>query len=131
MSPGPTFPLPHHFPIVICSPHNPPYEQLLIGVGWVPCCSVVVFCPPLLLPMAIANHTHHPPYEQLLVGMGVGTMVLSIVVVVLPHCSCCCHSTHDPPHEQLLVSLGVGDVVSFIVLLPHCCHLSLLLPFHL
>jgi len=25
-------PLPHHF-LVVCSPHNPPYEQLLVGVG--------------------------------------------------------------------------------------------------
>ena len=30
-------------PEAVCSPHNPPYEQKLIGVGWVPCCSVVVF----------------------------------------------------------------------------------------
>jgi len=31
-SPGPLTPLPHHF-LVVCSPHNQPYEQLLIGVG--------------------------------------------------------------------------------------------------
>ena len=31
-SPGPSTPLPHHF-LVVCSPHNPPYEQLLIGMG--------------------------------------------------------------------------------------------------
>jgi hypothetical protein len=33
MSPGLYFPLPHHPPVVIRSPHNPPYEQLLVGVG--------------------------------------------------------------------------------------------------
>ena len=119
MSPGPTFPLPHHFPVVICSPHNPPYEQLLVGLGWVPCCSAVVFCPPLLTPAAVANCTCHPPHEQLLIGMGVGTVALGVIVVVLPCCSCCCCSTHNPPCEQLLVRLGVGDVVLFI-LLPHC-----------
>ena len=131
MSPGPPFPLPHHFPVVICSPHNPPYKQLLIGMGWVPCHLAVVFHPPSLPPTAIANCTHHPPYEQLLVGVGVGTMALGIVVVVLPHCLHRCHSTHDPPHKQLLVRLGVGDVALFIVLLPRCCHLLLSLPFHL
>ncbi|KAF8227592.1 hypothetical protein L208DRAFT_1405178 [Tricholoma matsutake] len=30
-----SFPLPCCFPPIIC-PHNPPYEQLLVGVGWVP-----------------------------------------------------------------------------------------------
>ena len=120
-SPGPTFPLPHHFPVVVRSPHNPPYEQLLVGVGWVPCRSVVVFRPPSLTPATIANRTHHPSYEQLLVGMGVGAMAIGIV---LPR------STHDPPREQLLVRLGVGGVASFIILLPHCCCPSSSLPFH-
>jgi hypothetical protein len=32
-SPGPSFPLPRRFPPIVCSPHNPPYEQLLVGVG--------------------------------------------------------------------------------------------------
>ena len=130
-SPGPTFPLPCHFPIVVRSPHNPPYKQLLIGMGWVLCRSAVVFCPPSLPPAAIANCTHHPPYKQLLVGMGVGTMALGIVIVVLPHCSCHCYSTHNPPCKQLLMRLGVGDVASFIVLLPRCCCPLSLLPFHL
>jgi len=31
-SPGPSTPLPHHF-LVVCSPHNPPYKQLLVGMG--------------------------------------------------------------------------------------------------
>jgi len=31
-SPGLSTPLPCHF-LVVHSPHNPPYEQLLIGVG--------------------------------------------------------------------------------------------------
>jgi hypothetical protein len=61
-----------------CRPdtHNPPYEQLFVGVGWVPCRSAVVFRPPLLTPAV--NGTRHPPYEQLLVGVGVGAVVLGV-----------------------------------------------------
>jgi len=33
MSPGPSIPLPCYFLVVVCSPHNPPYEQLIIGMG--------------------------------------------------------------------------------------------------
>jgi hypothetical protein len=32
-SPGPSFLLPRHFPVVVRSPHNPPYKQLLVGMG--------------------------------------------------------------------------------------------------
>ena len=117
-SPGPTFPLPRHFPVVVRSPHNPPYEQLLVGMGWVVHCSAVVSRPPSLTPAAVANRTRHPPYEQLLVGVEVGAMALGVVLVVFPCCWRRCHSTHSPPHEQLLVRLGVGGVALFVVVLP-------------
>ena len=44
MSPGPSTPLPHHF-LVVCSPHNPPYEQLLVGMGVGPVALGVIVWP--------------------------------------------------------------------------------------
>jgi hypothetical protein len=72
--------------------HNPPYEQVLIGVGWVSAPSVVGLSP------RTASHCHPagagsvvpchhrqaapaiPPYEQLLVGMGAGAMSSAAVL---------------------------------------------------
>jgi hypothetical protein len=52
----------------------------LVGMGWVPHHSGVVFLPSSLTPAAVASHTHHPLNEQLLVGVGMGAVVLSVVV---------------------------------------------------
>jgi hypothetical protein len=119
-----------HAPLLSCHPpcrsiavdaHNPPYEQVLVGMGWVSSPSVVVLSPLPCIPSSscwcwcwqcvTSPPCHHrqaapaiPPYEQLLKGMGVGAV--SSAVVWCGAWMALVVSTCDPPHEQLLVGMG-------------------------
>ena len=104
--------------------HEPPYKQMLIGVGqalWPSSSPPHFLTHPSTLragarssgrsslsPIVSPPHhcsTHQAPHKQLVMRLGVGG--LSSVVL--------CRSTHHSPHEQLLMRLevhGVSSVVS-------------------
>jgi len=117
MSPGPSFLLPCHFPLVIHSPHNPPYKQLLIGMG-VGAVALGVIVIILLRCSHCCCSTHDPPHEQLLMRLGVGGVVS--FVLLLP---CCCHPLSllpfHPQSTPRAVARGAGGgwcVIHHVVL---------------
>ena len=79
MSPGPSFPLPHHFPLIV---HSPPQSTLQAvahrrggGCHSAQCCHLALLV--VVVPFSIVIiiwpwSTSDPPNEQQLVGMAAG-----------------------------------------------------------
>jgi hypothetical protein len=103
------------------STHDPPHEQLLVGLGaggvsfgCPPCCRRrPPFPPSLVVLLTISQACSTPPSTLRAVARSSGGWCGSLhrpltLASPSPCCLCGRHSTHVPPHKQWLVGLGAG-----------------------
>jgi hypothetical protein len=96
-----------------CSTRDPPYDQWLVGLGWVPSRS------PSSPRHCWCRHGGRPSLPGCRVLSPSFPCTLIFAIPVVP--SCHHRSTHHPPHEQLLVRLEAGGVG---VAVPRCLLLT-------
>ena len=66
-------------PLIFCT-YEPPYEQMLIGMGLVLVSLLPLVSPPIS-PASLVVVNTHPPHEQLLMGMGAGLVLLGSATI--------------------------------------------------